>query len=94
MTNLTAIALSELKGKTIPDAPVKIYVKITFLKPMKTGTMKKTALCHWDAFLTFDLPQIIQSYYGTEFVNTLIKAFTSLHGIDHRLVTQYYPRAN
>ena len=43
---------------------------------------------------TFPLPKIIQSDNGTEFCNAVIRALLETHGIDHRTIAAYNPRAN
>ncbi|KAG1137063.1 hypothetical protein G6F37_011326 [Rhizopus arrhizus] len=42
----------------------------------------------------FGRPKIIQSDNGTKYVNEIIRKFTEVSGIDHRLMTTYHPRSN
>ncbi|EIE92732.1 hypothetical protein RO3G_17444 [Rhizopus delemar RA 99-880] len=42
----------------------------------------------------FGRPKIIQSDNGTEYVNDIIRKYTEVSGIDHRLITAYHPRSN
>ena len=56
--------------------------------------MEVVAKMTWNVFCEYGTPRIIQSDNGSEFVNQLIQALTTIYGIDHRLITAYNPRAN
>jgi transposase InsO family protein len=64
------------------------------LKVLRNKDEYSVARALWEIFAFLGLPTIIQSDNGAEFVNKVIKAFVELHGIDHRLIAAYHPRAN
>lgn len=43
----------------------------------------------WEIFAEFEIPKIIQSENGKEFVNQAIKQLCSLYKIDKRLITPF-----
>ena len=66
----------------------------TVLVPLKTKDKFSVARALWSVFASFGMPLIIQSDNGKEFVNEVLAAMSKLHGIDHRFISAYHPRAN
>lgn len=64
------------------------------LVPLKDKRNTTVATALWSLMSIFGPPAIIQSDRGSEFIENTVKALTSVHGIDHRLIAQYNPRAN
>lgn len=73
---------------------VDYHSRFCILKPLKTKTSKEVAETLFDIFCLFGFPKILQSDNGSEFINSTIKELTILGGIDHRIISSYYPRAN
>jgi len=71
-----------------------ICTRFSLIIAQPTWQALDTARSLWSVLCTFPLPQIIQSDNGPEYVNKVIRALTTLLGIDHRLVAPYNPRAN
>jgi transposase InsO family protein len=71
-----------------------IFSKFVVLKALRSKSATEVAAALWETIALFGPPKIIQSDNGTEFVNSVIKSLVSAHGIDHRLVSPYNPRAN
>jgi hypothetical protein len=73
---------------------VDVCTRFVFLRalPNKNGITIVTAL--WDLLCTIGFPKIIQSDYGKEFVNNIIKIMTTKMNIEQRLITPYHPRGN
>ena len=68
--------------------------RFKLLYAQKTHDAPETAVNLWKCISTFPTPKILQSDNGTEFCNQVVKALTDLHGIDHRRISSYNPRAN
>jgi hypothetical protein len=64
------------------------------LIPLVSKEKFTVARALWHTFAVFGVPVVIQSDNGLEFVNDVIKALNELHGIDHRVISPYHPRAN
>lgn len=64
------------------------------LVPIKDKTSLSVATALWEKMSIFGPPAIIQSDRGSEFIADTLKELVNIHGIDHRLVAQYNPRAN
>jgi hypothetical protein len=89
--------------KEMPETPMHekyllvmadIATDYMVLKVLKNKDEYSVARALWEIFAFLGLPTIIQSDNGAEFVNKVLKALVELHGIDHRLVAAYHPRAN
>jgi hypothetical protein len=71
-----------------------IATDYTALVPLKNKDKFSVARALWNVFAWFGMPRILQSDNGTEFVNEILESMAELHGIDHRLISAYHPRAN
>lgn len=64
------------------------------LVPLKEKTSTAVASALWSRISIFGPPAIVQSDRGPEFIADVFASLTKVHGINHRLVAQYNPRAN
>jgi transposase InsO family protein len=81
-------------GQTYCLVVVDICSRFVWLRALDNKKEHTVARSLLDILFNFGLPKIIQSDNGKEFVNKVIQEFTSLAGIDHRLITAYHPQAN
>ena len=70
---------------------VDVLTNFSLIRPIKTKEAHEVAEELWKIICDFGPPKVLQSDNGTEFVNSVISAITSLTGIDHRLITAYHP---
>ena len=71
-----------------------ICTRFKIVYPQQTKEQGETARNLWNMLCTFPTPKIIQSDNGTEFCNQVISELTSLHGVLHKTIVAYNPRAN
>jgi transposase InsO family protein len=73
---------------------VDVFTRFVFIR----GIMENTSRCVVreliPIWMEFGFPKIIQTDNGSEFINSLMKELTILAGIDHRVISEYHPRAN
>jgi len=81
-------------GATYILTVVDVYTAFTVLRTLKTKEMEEVARKLWEIFTDFGTPKILQSDRGLEFVNQVMTALTTLHGIESRLSAAYNPRTN
>jgi transposase InsO family protein len=82
------------RGNNVVLVVTDICTRFKLLIPQQTKSAAETAASLWKVFCTFPLPKIIQSDNGTEFCNNVVKALLEVHGVDHRTIAAYNPRAN
>ena len=68
--------------------------RMVFLRPLRSKSAADVAAALWHLFCDIGFPLVLQSDNGTEFVNSVIQAFSTLAGVDRRLVAPYNPRAD
>ena len=73
---------------------IDIFTGFVILKPLITNTAEIIANELWSIFAIMGLPKILQTDNGPEFSNKVVKALTSLIGIQHRFITPYNPRCD
>ena len=71
-----------------------IMTKFAVLRSLKGKGMAGITRSLWEVMSLFDIPKIIQSDNGVEFVNQLMEELTKLNGINPRTISAYNPRAN
>lgn len=90
---LTGFKTTE-RGNNVILVITDICTRFKIIVPQQSKSAADTAASLWKVLCTFPVPKIIQSDNGTEFCNATIKELMSMHGIDHRLIAAYNPRAN
>jgi hypothetical protein len=70
------------------------HTKFRFLFPLPNREAISVAKPLLNLFFTFGFPKIMQSDNGSEFVNQIMKHVVDFGGIDKRVISAYYPRAN
>ena len=73
---------------------VDVATRFVFLRPLKGKEQSDIAAPLFEIFCTVGFPKILQSDNGTEFVNGLLRAITTLSTMDHRVILPYNPQAN
>ena len=81
-------------GSTAVLLILDITSRFVVLKPIQDKSAATTARCLFETFCLLGFPKIIQSDNGTEFVNSILKAWFDQTGVEHRLITPYHPEAN
>jgi hypothetical protein len=82
------------RGNTVILAVTDRFTKFVVLRALPDKSMTTVADSLWSIIADFGIHKIIQSDNGKEFVNKCMKSLTSRCGIDYRLISAYYPRAN
>jgi hypothetical protein len=82
------------RGNNVILVVTDLCTRFKLIIPQQTKNAADTATSLWKIFCTFPVPKIIQSDNGTEFVNAVVKNLLAMHGIDHRTIAAYNPRAN
>jgi hypothetical protein len=67
--------------------------RFTFLEPLLSKHSHVVAQTLWRIMSRFGLPRVIRSDNAEEFKSSLMIDFYKLHGIDHRVASEYHPRA-
>jgi transposase InsO family protein len=93
MDTITGFPTTE-RGNNVILVITDLCTRFKLLLPQQTKSATETAANVWKVFCTFPLPKIVQSDNGTEFYNQVIKSLFDLHGVDHRTIAAYNPRAN
>ena len=93
MDTITGFPTTE-RGNNVILVITDLCTRFKLLLPQQTKSAAETAANVWKVFCTFPLPKIVQSDNGTEFCNQVIKSLFDLHGVDHRTIAAYNPRAN
>ena len=93
MDTITGFPTTE-RGNNVILVITDLCTRFKLLLPQQTKSATETAANVWKVFCTFPLPKIVQSDNGTEFCNQVIKSLFDLHGVDHRTIAAYNPRAN
>jgi transposase InsO family protein len=73
---------------------IDICTRFVWLRCLEDKTEKCVAKALVEILCNFGIPRIIQSDNGKEFVNKVFAYLCELAGIDHRLISSYYPQAN
>ena len=81
-------------GHTAVLVVIDKLTKFVILRPLKNKSMATVAPEMWKIFADFGIPKIVQSDNGKEFVNELFLKLVEKYGIEHRLVSEYNPKAN
>ena len=81
-------------GNTFTLVMVDIATRYCWLVPLRDKSAPCVAEALFKLFCGFGFPRIIQSDNGTEFVNSITKAWFAQTGVTHRLITPYHPQAN
>ena len=82
------------RGNNVILVITDICTRFKLLMAQKTKSATETARNLWYCMCTFPTPKIIQSDNGTEFCNAVVKELTDQHGVIHKQVAAYNPRAN
>ncbi|KAG1328484.1 hypothetical protein G6F62_008123 [Rhizopus arrhizus] len=85
---------TSIQGNNYILVVVDVFTRFCILKAMPDKSSHTIALALRSILSLFGRPKIIQSDNGTEYVNEIIRKFTEVSGIDHRLITAYHPRSN
>ena len=86
--------LTSQQGNTYILTIVDVCTAYTVLRPLYSKEMEVVARRLWEVFTDFGTPKILQSDNGLEFVNKVMKAMTTLHGIEPKLSATYNSRTN
>jgi len=70
------------------------FTKFAYAKPIKSKTEMEIVNVFKEYVCLFGPPKIMLSDQGNEFNNKLMKCFTSVIGIEHRVTPAYHPRTN
>jgi transposase InsO family protein len=70
---------------------VDVCSAYTLIRALPTKEMKSVARKLWEIFCKYRTPKIVQSDNRLEFVNQAIQVLMKLYGVDHQLITPYYP---
>ena len=70
------------------------HTKFIQLYAIKNKEAQHVANSLIKSFCTFGFPKILQTDNGTEFINHLIHCIKEQCGIEHRIISPYYPQAN
>jgi hypothetical protein len=81
-------------GKCWVMTLVDVCSRYTLLRALASKEMEEVAQVLWQVICEYGTMRILQSDNGAEFVNQVLRAMTTLYGIDHRLITAYNPRAD
>ena len=73
---------------------IDVFTGFVILKSLITNTAEIIANELWSVFAIMGLPKIVQSDNGPEFSNKVVKALTTLIGVQHRFITPYNPRCD
>ena len=82
------------RGNNVILVITDICTRFKLLMAQQTKSATETARNLWYCMCTFPTPKIIQSDNGTEFCNAIVKELTEQHGVIHKQVAAYNPRAN
>ena len=82
------------RGNNVIVVITDLCTRFKLILPQQSKSAVDTASNLWKVLCTFPVPKIMQSDNGTEFINQVIKELLSLHGVDHRHIAAYNPRAN
>ncbi|KAG1167100.1 hypothetical protein G6F36_012687 [Rhizopus arrhizus] len=92
---MLVVQASKAKLNSIPDPNVvmvvDVFTRFCVLKAMPDKSSHTIALALRSILSLFGSPKIIQSDNGTEYVNEIIRKFTEVSGVDHRLITKTDP---
>jgi transposase InsO family protein len=73
---------------------VDVCSRYTLLRALASKEMEEVAQVLWQVICEYGTMRILQSDNGVEFVSQVLRAMTTLYGIDHCLITVYNPRAD
>lgn len=73
---------------------VDVCTGFIYLRALINKSVATVAEELFKVFCDTGFPKIMQSDNGTEFVNQVLDTFTEQMQGEHRLITQYHPRAN
>ena len=73
---------------------VDIFSRFCILRAIPDKTALTIAKQLVDVFNLVGWPKVLQSDNGSEFSNELVRLMVQHSGVDHRLVTPWYPRSN
>ena len=82
------------RGNNIILVITDVCTRFKIVLPQQTKSQSETARNLWKVLCTFPTPKIIGSDNGTEFCNSVITELLSLHGVLHKTIASYNPRAN
>ena len=82
------------RGNNVILVITDVCTRFKIVLPQQTKNQIETARNLWKVMCTFPTPKIIGSDNGTEFCNSVITELLSLHGVLHKTIAAYNPRAN
>ena len=91
--DLATMPLSEA-GHKYMFVLVDVFSGFVVLRPLKTKSAVSIARVLWEICSIIGFPRILQSDNGKEFVNGIVRALVSMHGIQHRTIAAYNPRSD
>jgi transposase InsO family protein len=88
------IGVTTPRGITYVLVLTDLATRFVILSPLSDKSALSVARAFWHTICLFGVPKIIQSDNGTEFVNAVVAALTTLLGVNHRLSAPYHPQCN
>jgi transposase InsO family protein len=73
---------------------IDVFSGFVMLRALKDKSAVTIARTLWEICAIIGLPRVLQSDNGAEFVNRIVRAMLSLHGVQHRTIAPYNPRSD
>jgi len=83
-----------IDGKIFCLIVVDVFTGFLMLRALSDGKAKTVAAALWEICSIIGPPKVIQSDNGPQFISGTIRALTRLLGVEHRLISEYNPRAD
>ena len=83
-----------IDGKKYCLIVVDVFTGFLMLRALKDQKARTVAAALWEICSIIGPPKVIQSDNGPQFISGTIRALTRLLGVEHRLISEYNPRAD
>ena len=83
-----------IDGKKYCLIVVDVFTGFLMLRALKNQEARTVAAALWEICSIIGPPKVIQSDNGPQFISGTIRALTRLLGVEHRLISEYNPRAD
>jgi transposase InsO family protein len=83
-----------VNGKKYCLLVIDVFTGFLMLRALRNQEARTVAAALWEICSIIGPPKIIQSDNGPQFISGTIRALTRLLGVEHRLISEYNPRAD